>query len=84
MQRAEHLTQKAIKSMPVSNNVTKLQAFLCLANYYGIYIPNKQNLRAPFNNLLKKRIKWNWTKDCKRAFQKIKSFFNFRFIFRSF
>ena len=27
---------EAIKSMPVPNNVIKLQAFLVLANYYGI------------------------------------------------
>ena len=35
---------EAIKSMPVPNNVIKLQAFLGLANYYGIYIPNMKNL----------------------------------------
>ena len=46
--------EEAIKSMPVPNNVTKLQAFLGLAKYYGIYIPNMQNLRAPLNKLLKK------------------------------
>ena len=45
---------EAIKSITVPNNVTKLQGLLGLAKYYGIYIANKQNLRAPFNNLLKK------------------------------
>ena len=62
---------KAIKSMPVPNNVTKLQAFLGLANYCGIYIPNMQNLWVPLNNLLKKWVKWDWAKDCERAFKKI-------------
>ena len=65
---------EAIKSMLVPNNVTKLQAFLGLPNYYGIYIPDMQNLRAPLNNLLKKGVKWDWTNDCERAFQKIKRF----------
>ena len=74
---------EAIKSMPVPNNVTKLQAILSLAHYYGIYIPNIQNLRAPLNNLLKKGVKWDWTKDCERDFQKI-FFSKFRFIFSSF
>ena len=46
---------EAIKSMPVPNNVIKLQAFLGLANYYGIYILNKQNLRAPLKTYLKKK-----------------------------
>ena len=64
---------EAIKIMPVSNNETKLQAFLGLFNYYGMYIPNMQNLKAPLNNL-KKVVNWDWTKDCKRAFQKIKCF----------
>ena len=29
-------------------------------------------LRAPFNELLKKGKKWRWTKKCKKAFQEIK------------
>ena len=46
-----------IKSMLIPNNVTKLQAFLGLANYYGMYIPNMQNLWVTLNNLLKKGVK---------------------------
>ena len=34
----------AIKSILVPNNVTKLQAFFGLADYYGIYIHYIQNL----------------------------------------
>ena len=71
---------EAIKIMPVPNNMTKLQAFLGLANYYGISITNMQNLRSPLNNLFKKGVKW----DCERAFEKILKNFNFRFIFSSF
>ena len=63
--------EEVIKSIQVPNNMTKLQAFLGLANYYGIYIPNMQNLRAPLNNFLKKGVKCDWTKECEKAFQKI-------------
>ena len=30
-------------------------------------------LRAPLNHLLKKDIKWNWTDECKTAFEKLKT-----------
>ena len=64
---------EAIKGMPSPSNIANLQAFLGLANYYGIYIKNMHDLRAPLNNLLKKGAKWNWSSECENAFQKIKS-----------
>ena len=44
----------AIKNMPEPHNVTTLQSFLGLANYYQSFIPNMHTLRAPLNELLKK------------------------------
>ena len=46
---------KTIENMPAVNNVTKLQVFLGLDNYYSIYIPKMYDLKAPLNNLLKKK-----------------------------
>ena len=63
---------EAIKNMPIPDNVTKLQSFLSLANYYNLYIPNMHELRAPLNKLLSKNKKWCWTKECDNAFNKIK------------
>ena len=62
---------EVIKRMLVPNNVTILQAFLGLASYYGMYILNMQICRAPLNNLLKKGVKWDWTKDYERGLPKI-------------
>ena len=62
----------AIKDMPEPHNVTTLQSFLGLANYYQSFIPNMHSLRAPLNELLKKEKDWNWTEDCKTAFEKLK------------
>ena len=42
-----------IKDMPAPDNVTKLQNFLGLANYYESFIKKFHDLRAPLNELLK-------------------------------
>ena len=42
----------AIKNMPSSTNVSTLQAFLGLANYYSNFIPNMHILKSPQNKLL--------------------------------
>ena len=64
---------KAIKNMPVPGNITELQSFLGLANYYQSFIPNMHNLRAPLNALLKKDSTWKWIPECQEAFYKIKN-----------
>ena len=62
----------AIKEMPAPQNVSSLQSFLGLANYYKTFIPNMHDLRAPLNELLEKDKAWDWTPECHRAFEKIK------------
>ena len=62
----------AIKEKPAPDNVTILQSFLGLANYYQSSIKNMHDLRAPLNELLKKHKKWRWTPECQTAFDQIK------------
>ena len=64
---------EAIKNMPSPRDVTELQSFLGLANFYQVFIKNMHELRAPLNDLLKKDKKWKWTTECKAAFEKIKT-----------
>ena len=45
--RPEPQWATAIKDMPGPENVSALQSFLRLANYYQMFIPNMHNLRAP-------------------------------------
>ena len=63
----------AIKDMPAPDNVTTLQSFLGLANYYQSFIKNLHDLCAPENGLLKKDKKWRWTPECQTAFDQIKT-----------
>ena len=58
----------AIENMPAPTNVSTLQEFLGLANYYGNFIPNMHILRGPLNKRLKKKSKWNWSSECHSAF----------------
>ena len=55
-----------IKDKPAPNNITTLQSFLGLANYYHIFIPNMHDLHAPLNELLKKKKNKLrvWTTEC--------------------
>ena len=62
----------ATKDMPASENVSSLQSFLEQANYYLVLTPNKHNLSAPLNEILKKDKDWEWTPECQEAFVKIK------------
>ena len=62
----------AIKDMPTPDNVTTLQSFLGLANYYQSFIKHLHDLCAPLNELLKKDKKWRWTLECQTALDQIK------------
>ena len=60
------------RATAIKDNVTILQRFLGLANYYQSFIKNLHNLCAPLNELLKKDKKWRWTPECQTAFDQIK------------
>ena len=55
-------------------NVSSLQSFLDLTNYYNVLVPNMHSLRAPLNELLKEKD-WVWTTECQETFEKIKEVF---------
>ena len=54
-------------------NTQELRAFLGLLNYYGRFILIRKSLTLPLNSLLCKDDRWKWTKDCAKAFQRIKN-----------
>ena len=61
-----------IKDMPAPDNVTTLQSFLGLANYYKSFMKNVDDPRAPLKEQLKKDKKWRWTPECQTALDQIK------------
>ena len=45
---------RAVKDTPVPTNVTQLQSFVGLVNYYGKFLPNLSSILAPLYSLLQK------------------------------
>ena len=64
---------KAISEAPSPKNLAELRAYLGLLNYYGHFIANLSTSLQPLHELLRKGVKWEWTKECEEAFQRSKS-----------
>ena len=63
----------AIKDMPAPDNVTTLQSFLGLANYYQSFIKKFARFPRPAKRTTKKKDKkWKWTPECQTPFDQIK------------
>ncbi|CAK1585814.1 unnamed protein product [Parnassius mnemosyne] len=63
---------KAILEAPIPTNVNQLQSFLGLVNYYRGFVPNASSILSPLYQLLKKGIKWKWSKVENEAFDNIR------------
>lgn len=70
-----HTDQKKIKAIveaPRPADLTQLRSFMGLVNFYSKFIPNMSDILKPLYDLLKKDVEWVWTRDCDKAFIKIK------------
>lgn len=63
---------RAIKEAQSPNNVTELQAFLGMIAHYSKFVPDSASILYPLFNLLKKNVKWKWSKECDKAFNNVK------------
>ena len=64
---------EAILNAPSQKDVTELRSFFGLGNYYGEFIKNLSTLTHSLNALLQKKVVWNWSKQCQKAFEELKS-----------
>ena len=65
-----HIT--AISSCPAPTNVEALRSFLGMVTYYIKFVPNAAQILEPLYLLLRKSVKWSWTRNCDAAFKKVK------------
>ncbi|UYV67035.1 K02A2.6-like, partial [Cordylochernes scorpioides] len=61
-----------INAIKPPTNVKTLQSFLGAINVYKKFIPDYARIRNSLNQLLKRNVKWEWTSDCQKAFDKLK------------
>ena len=61
-----------ILNAPTPTNVSELKSFLFMLNYYGKFLPNLSIEMKPLYNLLHQDVNWNWSKECKKAFEMAK------------
>lgn len=62
----------AISNAPCPKDVSQLQSFLGLINYYGRFIPNLSSELHVLYELLRKDTKFEWTKERNDVFEKCK------------
>ncbi|VDL66057.1 unnamed protein product [Nippostrongylus brasiliensis] len=63
---------EAIRKMPHPKDIRQLRSFLGMLNYYGHFVKEIHQLRAPMDALLKKDVPFKWSDECEKAFQKAK------------
>lgn len=64
---------KAMLEMKSPTNVELIQTFCGMVNYYAGFMPRLADILRPIHALLKKGVKFLWTRECECAFGKIKS-----------
>lgn len=62
----------AICNMPEPHDVPTVRSFLGMLNYYSQFIKEMNDIRYPLDQLLHKDRKFEWTDECRHAFDRAK------------
>jgi len=71
IQKSEEKVEAVLKA-PRQIDVAEVRSFLELINVYHRFLPNLSTAVHPLSQLLEKKHKWKWTKQCEEAFLKVK------------
>ena len=63
---------EAIKNIAVLTNQRQLRSFIGLINNYKDMWQHRSESLTPLSNMTYKQAKWNWSKECQKAFDTIK------------
>lgn len=63
----------AIKNMSAPKNIKEVQKFLGMASYFRKFIASFAKIAYPLNKLCRKDKKFEWSKECNNAFEKLKT-----------
>ena len=64
---------EAISDFPVPSGKRQLMRFLGMAGYYRKFCNNFSIIAEPLTNLLGKKVKFIWTDNCQKSFEKLKA-----------
>ena len=64
---------KAISNFPLPSAKRQLMRFLDMAGYYMKFCNNFSIIAEHLTNLLGKRVKFIWTDNCQKSFEKLKA-----------
>ena len=59
-------------SYPRPKSQKDIRAYLGLCNYYRRFVKGFAEIARPLNRLLGKDVKFEWTEDCEKSFNKLK------------
>ena len=63
---------EAILNWKAPTNQTKVRSFLGLAEYYRRFIRNFSLIASPLHKLLKKNVRFEWSKECQKSMDELK------------
>ena len=63
---------QAIKNIATPTTKKQLRSFIGVINYYRDMWKGRSGILTPLSSMTSKEAKWNWTKECQQAFDKIK------------
>ena len=64
---------EAISDFPIPTDKRQLMRSLGMAGYYRKFCNNFSVIAEPLTNLLGKIVKYVWTDDCQKSFDKLKA-----------
>ena len=63
---------EAIKKIEIPTNISQVQSFLGLVNYYRWHLKNLAEVALPLTELTKDKNTWTWGQQEQKAFEEIK------------
>ena len=63
-----------IKHMTTPKNMKEIKQFLGLTGYYRKFVPRFADISRPLTRLTRKETTFNWTPECQKSFELLKSY----------
>ena len=62
-----------VKNVPIPQSLRQVRSFIGLASYYRKFIQDFATIAKPLHDLMRKYVRFKWTAECTRAFERLKT-----------